>query len=112
MNRRIVLCRKSIPIFAAMLSDQDLARTERLRPLHRHPAKLPGHHHPAVGIDIDLAHAVLNAAHDLLVPSSPMDETPAARRDLKFATWLRGGARRPEASRSQSLSSSPSHRPP
>src|SRR5271169_896635 len=41
------------------------ARVEFFRVFVEHLADLPGHRHPVVGVDIDLAHAVLDAALNL-----------------------------------------------
>src|SRR3954468_16155082 len=44
---------------------QILARVELARVLGQHLADLAGHRHAVVGVDVDLAHAVLDAALDL-----------------------------------------------
>src|SRR5690606_14139638 len=44
---------------------QELPRVELSRIFHRDAAELPGHRHAAVGVDVDLADAVADAALDL-----------------------------------------------
>ena len=50
---------------------QELARIELAPLLERDLAELPGHRHAAVGVDVDLAHAVADAGHDLLDRHAP-----------------------------------------
>ncbi len=47
------------------------ARIEFARVFLQHAADLAGHRHAAVGIDVDLAHAILDAALDLFDRHAP-----------------------------------------